>query len=56
LPFDPRIVPEVAAAVAQAAIKTKVATKEVNIGDLKNKAYHFSHMQSDMKVNVSPSY
>lgn len=56
LPFDHRIVPEVAAAVAQAAMKTKVATKEVNIADLKNKAYHFSHMQSDMKVNVPTSY
>ncbi|MGM0900396.1 MAG: NAD(P)-dependent malic enzyme [Bacillota bacterium] len=42
LPFDPRIVPEVAAAVAQAAIETKVATKEVNIEELKNKAYQYS--------------
>jgi malate dehydrogenase (oxaloacetate-decarboxylating) len=41
-PFDSRVVLEVAVAVAQAAMETKVATKEVNIEDLKNKIYQLS--------------
>ncbi|ASN06197.1 NAD(P)-dependent malic enzyme [Virgibacillus necropolis] len=49
-PFDYRVVQEVAVAVAQAAMKTKVAMKEVNIEDLKNKIYQLSTTEVDMEI------
>lgn len=51
-PFDARVAPEVAAAVAKAAMTTGVARKKIDENQLKNKTYHLSSIQVDMISSV----
>lgn len=43
--FDPRVAPEVAAAVAQAAIQSGVARKGVSVDSIRQKTYQLSSLQ-----------
>lgn len=52
LPFDARVAPEVAAAVAKAAMETGVAQIEISEQQIKNKTYHLSSIQVDMLSSV----
>ncbi|MBA4535583.1 NAD-dependent malic enzyme [Bacillus aquiflavi] len=51
-PFDARVAPEVAAAVAQAAMETGVAQKRIDVNLLKNKTYQLSSIQVAMVDSI----
>lgn len=51
-PFDARVAPEVAAAVAKAAMSSGVARKMIDVNQLKNKTYQLASTQVEMLNSV----